>query len=261
MTIATKSIALEVTNLACGYGSHPVLSHITFSLTVGKILALLGPNGSGKSTLLKTLSGGLTPIEGEIHLYGKDFKAISTKNRAQLIGFVPQDEEHAFGFSVREVILMGRLPYAGTIFESDEDHEIAHEAMALTDCLPLQDKSITEISGGERQRVLIARALAQTPRILMLDEPNNHLDVRHVSDLRQLLQTIAQEKEITIVAAIHDLNFASATADEAIVIDNQEVRLQGNIKSVLNDPILDQVYRVRFYRQDLDGILRLLPAI
>lgn len=258
-SISTGELLLGVSHLDCGYGSKLILSDISFDVCKGEIIALLGPNGSGKSTLLKTLCGTIRPLSGEIELLGENLKSLKSKRLAQLIGYVPQDEEHSFGFSVREVVLMGRLPYADSLFESPNDHEIAERAMQITHCNDLADSSITEISGGERQRVLIARALAQEPQCLLLDEPNNHLDVRHVMALRTILRDLAKKDGIAMVAAVHDLNFASILADRVIVLNQGAIVLAGNTADVLENKELDSVYGVEFHREKIEGSLRIFP--
>lgn len=238
---------LEARGLSCGYHGKTVLSGVTFSLRQGTITALLGPNGSGKSTLLKAASKTLAPMAGEMMVEGLPLSSLGYRQAARKIAFVPQEEPMAFDFTVEQVVLMGRLAISGSFFDSKEDKEAARRAMAAADCLHLRERPASEISGGERQRVLIARALAQESRLLLLDEPTSHLDVGHQVAIAALLKGLSVGG-YTILAAIHDLNFAAELADEAILLSEGKLVMHSPMSSLLDSDLADRTYQVRFRR-------------
>ncbi|MCW5942551.1 MAG: ABC transporter ATP-binding protein [Fimbriimonadaceae bacterium] len=251
---------LACRDLACGYHGGPVLEGLSFELASGSVTALLGPNGSGKSTLLKTLVRTLRPLAGEAFVEGKPLSSLSDADLARCVAFVPQEEDHRFPFTAREVVVMGRLARSRSLFDTPEDRVAGEDALRRTDCLDLADRPVTELSGGERQRVLIARALAQGTRILLLDEPTSHLDVSHVVDLVRLIRAVATEG-YTVLVAVHDLNVASAVADRALLLANGRLVLDGSPAVVLADPVLDEVYRVPFAREAVGSRVRVHPPL
>lgn len=236
--------------LKCGYPGRVVLEGVGFELAAGTVTVLLGPNGSGKSTLLKTLSKTLAPLAGTLTVCGDALHSLSFRELARRVAYVPQEEYPAFPFTVREIVLMGRLPYSDGLFETEEDHRAAEDAMRAADCLALADRPVTELSGGERQRGLIARALAQQAPALLLDEPTSHLDVGHQVEIVRLLRRLAEEG-YGVLAALHDLNLAAALADRAILLANGRVGLEGPCAEVLASPQVDAVYGVRFRREGM----------
>lgn len=247
--------------MAVGYGPCAVLSDVHLSVGPGRVLAILGPNGSGKSTLLKTLAGLIPAVAGEARLGGEDVRRLSAAEVARRVAFVPQEEAHAFPFTVREIVTMGRLSRSTGLFDTPEDRERAEAAMTAADCANLADRPVTQLSGGERQRVLIARALAQDAPALLLDEPNSHQDVGHQIGVLARLGDLAKAGR-AVVAAVHDLNAASILADEAMLVARGRVVLAGAMESVLESPELDATYGVRFERHRAqDGTLRLAPLI
>lgn len=251
---------VECRELRCGYHGRAVLTDVAFSASEGQVTALLGPNGSGKSTLIRALSGLVPPMSGEILLGGKSIKSLSEAEVACLAATVPQEETHRFGFSVREVVAMGRLSKSQSFFDSDEDLKVADAAMERADCLELAERSVTELSGGERQRVLIARALAQETPVLLLDEPTSHLDVGHQMAAAKLFRELAEAGKAVIVA-VHDLNLVSSLADRAVLLQRGRVAADLESEEMLNDPILDAVYGVKFERfRGVDGRARVYPV-
>lgn len=250
---------LRAENLDCGYPPRAVLSGLNLEVEAGEVVSLLGPNGTGKSTLLRTLSATLPPIAGSVIVDGEPSHSLSDLEIARRVAVVPSEELPPYGFSVREIVLMGRLPYAEGIFDSDEDHRIAEDAMLRADCAFLAERAITEISAGERQRVLIARALAQQSKVLLLDEPTAHLDVRHQLDLIRLLRQLSQEG-YSVVAAWHDLNLAAMLGGRGLLIHEGRAKINAAIDDLLTDPVLDDVYGVKFIRTRYDdGDLRVWP--
>src|SRR5712692_686270 len=195
------------------------LQDVSFDVLEGEFFSILGPNGSGKTTLLRLMDRILLPQRGTIKLFGQDLSTFSRKELAKRIGFVPQEHSLVFPYTVKEVVLMGRSPHLiGLGFEGPHDNEVADAAMQLTDIDYLAAKPMTELSGGERQRVFIARALAQEPSILLLDEPNAHLDLAHQLDILHLTRSASKEKRLTVVAVFHDLNLTSLFSKRILLL-------------------------------------------
>lgn len=246
-------------SLACGYPDRQVLSDVSFRVEEGSVAALLGRNGSGKSTLLKTIVRLLRPLSGSVRIAGRNAAALTYRELARLVAHTPQEEVPAFDFTVREIVLMGRLPHSDGLFETEEDHRAAQRAMEQADCAHLADRPVAKLSGGERQRVLIARALAQETRLILLDEPTSHLDPGHQLAIANLLKDLAAQG-YAILAAVHDLNWASVLAQRAILLYGGTISLQGSMAEVLGSPSLEEAYSVAFDRM-VDGseTLRVFP--
>lgn len=240
-------VALELANVSAGYRGRTAIRDIGFALDAGKVVALLGPNGSGKSTLLKAVIGSVALEGGSISIYGNPVTKIPAESIGRFIAYVPQQEEPKFGFTVYESILMGRIAHGQQMFETDEDHRIARWAAESLDCLTLLDRPITEISGGERQRALIARALTQRAPLLLLDEPTLHLDFKHRALLGARLQEHAKGDGAVLVAT-HDASFAAQFADEAILLSGGTLVAHDSTESVLNSREIDEVFETRFGR-------------
>jgi iron complex transport system ATP-binding protein len=241
-------MSLSVEDLRFCYPGVPVLHNISFDLPAGDFLSLLGPNGSGKSTLLRLLDRILVPEAGRITLDGRALSDYSRRDLARRIAYVPQDTLWVFPYTVQEIVLMGRSPYVGRMgFENRHDLEVAQEMMRLTDIDRIANKLITAISGGERQRVLIARALSQKPEILLLDEPNAHLDISHQVEIFHILQEQNEEQNLTIISVSHDLNLAAAFSKRAMLLaeepDGATIFAIGPPKDVLTESNIERVYR------------------
>lgn len=216
-------MSLRIEHVSFSYAELPVLHDISFDVPAGDFLSLLGPNGSGKTTLLRLLDRILLPQRGTIALKGRTLQQYSRKEIARLVAYVPQDTLWVFPFTVLEVVLMGRSPYVGRSgFESQLDLDVALEMMRLTDIEHIAEKPITALSGGERQRVLIARALSQQPQILLLDEPNAHLDISHQLEIFQILREQNAQHNLTIVSVSHDLNLAAAFSKRVMLLAQRE---------------------------------------
>lgn len=212
--------AIQVNQVSFGYDpQRPVLSGIDLSVRSGTFLAVAGPNGVGKSTLIQLIAGTLKPRSGVVLLDGKDLRTYNVRDLARRIALVRQEFVPAFGFSVFETVLMARIPYYGQWgFESREDREQATRALERTDTARFASRLLGSLSAGERQRVFIARALAQNTPILLLDEPTSFLDLRHQVGIYDLLKSIQDETAATIVAVTHDINLASQYCDEALLL-------------------------------------------
>jgi iron complex transport system ATP-binding protein len=236
--------ALTVDNISFGYDrTVPVLRDVSFSVHRGEFLSLLGPNGSGKTTLLRLLDRIFLPLRGQILLDDRNLVKFSRSAIARRIAFVPQDGGIQFPFTVYEIVLMGRSPHTrGMAVENAHDRAIAREMMALTDIDRLADQPITKLSGGERQRAFIARALAQQPEILLLDEPNAHLDISHQLDVFRLIKKRNTESGLTVLSVSHDLNLAAAYSDRVAMLQNGTIAAVGTPAEVLTAERIRQVF-------------------
>ena len=223
------------------------LRDLTFAVAPGEILGVIGPNASGKTTLIRLLSRLLVPDRGEIRLDGRGLTRLSRAEVATRVGVVPQTVPADFPYSVEELVLMGRFPHApGRFFESDEDRAIAREAMRATGVESLRAAPCDRLSGGERQRVMLARALAQRPRLLVLDEPTSHLDLHYQAEcvglLRDLNQGQAPGSGLSVVLVTHDLDLAAHVCHRLLLLSaGRAVRL-GAPEDVLEESILEAVY-------------------
>src|SRR4030042_1497014 len=237
------SSRLQINSISFSYNLTPILTDITFDLNPGQFLGIIGPNGAGKSTLLRLCGGILNPEKGSIKLDAVDLHQISTRERARIIAFVPQETYFALNFTVEEIILMGRYPYSRPFrAETKKDHEIMEKAMELADLTSLRKRPINTLSSGEKQRAVIARALCQGPEILLLDEPTSHLDLQHTQGIMDLLTRLNQDG-ISIIAVNHDLNLASLYCRELILLHKGMIHASGPPQTLINQTTIDQVYQ------------------
>jgi len=235
---------LKIDNLSGGYAKELVIKGISLEIKKGDFLGIIGPNGSGKSTLLRLMTRVLTPQNGRIALEHKDIFQMKLKEFCQKVAFVPQDALINFSFSVEEIVLMGRIPHLGRLeFESKRDFLIAQDALSITDTLYLKEKQIDELSAGERQRVIIAKALAQEPILLFLDEPTSHLDIGHQIQILDLLKSLNKENGLTIVMVLHDLNLASEYCNRLILLNEGRIFKEGSSEEVLTYQNIEAVYK------------------
>ena len=224
--------------------AHPFrLADLAFGLAPGEILGVIGPNSAGKTTLIRLLTRVLEPAAGEILLEGRPLARLDRAEVARRVAVVPQGVPPQFPFSVEELVLMGRFPHApARYFEDAADRAVAHGAMAAAGVLELAALPLDSLSGGERQRAVIARALAQEPRLLVLDEPTAHLDLRHQAEASTLLRRLNRERGVSMLLVSHDLNFAAEVCDRLLLLAaGRPVRL-GTPEEVLEAPVLEAVY-------------------
>ena len=250
---------LTVHDLTLQYDRHCVLDRLEFAISRGQQTALLGANGAGKTTLMRCISKTLPPTEGAILLDNMDLKALSPRELARTMAVVPQETRADFDFSVEETVLMGRLPYLKRFTsEGDDERSIARRAMALTGVSHLSGRSIATLSGGEKQRVIIARALCQEPQLLLLDEPTANLDLGYQHNLLEMITGLNREQGITIIAAIHDLNLASRFFDQMILLAGGKVLAAGTAEEVITPELIRTAYGVEsfVYRHPLTGSLQ-----
>ncbi len=231
--------------LAFSYTGTPVLEDVSLEVVGGEILGIVGPNGSGKSTLLKCINQALRPQAGTVLLDGSDLSALTRREIAQLVGVVPQDAGVGFPFTVLDLVLMGRTPHLGPLdMEGPEDLGAAERAMRATGVDHLADRLVNEVSGGERQRVIIARTLCQQTQVLLLDEPTLHLDINHQLEVLELIQGLAAERDLVVVMATHDLGMASRYCDRLLLLDDGRVEATGIPTEVLSPENLRRVYGI-----------------
>lgn len=235
---------LKIQNLSVAYGQRPVLKNISFEVKKGETFALLGPNGSGKSTLLRAVSGLLPATSGTVRLADHLIGRLSPAERARWVAVVPQNAVLPAAFSAWETVLLGRTPYLNFLGQvSEADEKIARRALEKVDALHLADRFIGELSGGEQQRILLARALAQSTPILLLDEPTTHLDLQHQMGLLELVRKLSCECELTVVIALHDLNLAARYADRLALLVEGQIKALGTAKEVLRAEVIAEAYR------------------
>jgi iron complex transport system ATP-binding protein len=236
---------LKINNLSVFYGDRQILHEIQLEVHSGEIVALLGPNGAGKSTLIRSISGVIPIRSGNIFVDQKDVTSLSTMERARHISVVPQALSMPPAFTVWETVLLGRTPYLNFLGQtSAKDEAIARQALEQVDVVHLIEKRMDEISGGEQQRVLLARTLAQDTPILLMDEPTTHLDISHQIDLLKLITKQAREKNLTVLVALHDLNLASMFADRIAIVQHGLLCVAGTPQETLTSEIINSVYHV-----------------
>ena len=227
-----------------GYGARTILSDISLKINSGQIVGIIGPNGSGKSTILKALCGLLRPNAGRVSLDGSDLAHISRESVARQIGVVPQAPLLPESFTVLETVLMGRYPHLGLLHsESKKDLDIACRAMERTNVQSLAHRRVGQISGGERQRVLIARVLAQEPHFLILDEPTTHLDIQHQLEIMELVRSLA-DSGLGVVEAVHDVSLAGRFCDRLILLKEGHIFKEGTPQAVVTPDNIEQVFGV-----------------
>jgi iron complex transport system ATP-binding protein len=234
---------IEVNSVSFRYHEDWVLQDVSFRVEKGEFVGVIGPNGSGKTTLLKVLYRLLSPQKGEILLELVPMKRMDRIDIAKRIAVVAQETHLLFPFSVLETVLMGRSPHLGHLmFESEKDLEIAKRAMEWTKVLSFSERSMDELSGGERKRVFIARALAQEPEVILLDEPTANLDIHHQMDFLDLILTLNRERGLTIVMASHDMNIASEFCDRLILLQGGRIYKIGTPHDVITKENIEKVY-------------------
>jgi iron complex transport system ATP-binding protein len=235
---------LELHNLSFCRGERTILERLSLSVACQEMIALIGPNGSGKTTLLKLICRLLKPASGMVMLEGRPLASWNRQELSCCVALVPQELDVPFNFRVEEVVAQGRVPHLGLFGGlSPQDTEIVEEAMDAVDILNLRHRIYSELSGGERQRVKLAIALAQQPKLMLLDEPTQHLDIGRQIDMVALLRSLS-DRGITILAAIHDLNLVSTNFTSAILLSNEPSWLAGPVSELLRHDMLERAFSV-----------------
>jgi iron complex transport system ATP-binding protein len=236
---------LNAKGLSFSYREMPVLQEIELEVKKGEIIGILGPNGCGKTTLLKLLNRNLHPDAGRVTMDGKDLEETSKRDIARHIAVVPQSNEIRFAFSVRDIVTMGRMPFLGQFQgESQEDLRIVEDAMKKTNITGFADRPINTMSGGERQRVIIARAIAQKPEIILLDEPTLHLDINHQFEVLDLVKKLSLEEGLTVVIVSHDLPMVTKYCDRIVLIHDHKIFALGTPEEVLTRENMRIVFNI-----------------
>jgi len=234
---------LTLSNAGFRYGSSWAVRGVDLDVFPGEMLGMLGPNGSGKTTLLKLLDGMLLPHEGEVLVQGKSMVNLKRGDVAKVVAMVAQENFFRFSFSVLEVVLMGRFPHLGRLqFERDKDVRIAVNALRATHSLELSKRSIHELSGGEKQRVLLARALAQEPGVILLDEPTSFLDLKYKKEIFDLIAGLTQEKGLAVVVVSHDIDLVSQYCHRIVMLKQGSLHLAGTPDQVIGAASIEEVY-------------------
>ncbi len=226
------------------HGRRVIVADLDLEVGTGRLTSLVGPNGSGKSTVLRAIAGLHPPAAGSIEIGGRPIEGLKPKERATRLSLLPQDPAVPAGLTVREVVELGRHPHRGLLRSHADDPEIVERSLADSDVAHLADRRIEQISGGERQRVWLATALAQDTALLLLDEPTTFLDLRHQLDLLALLRHQVEVRGRSVIVVLHDLNLAADHADELVVLHAGAIVAQGSSEEVLADPAIGTTFGV-----------------
>lgn len=255
---------LRLKDVSFAYDKDPVLKYISLAIGKGEFVGILGPNGSGKSTLLKMMGGILRAGTGQISFRETDIDHYKRKILARSVAWIPQEHPQVFPFRVQEIVLMGRHPYLSPLtFEKEEDYGIADRAMKITETSHLAARRFNEVSGGEKQRVMIASAIAQEPETMLLDEPTSALDLKYQMEILKLLKEMNGSDGLTVALALHDLHLASKFCRRLILLDKGRIVRDGPPDQVLLREILEKVYevKVKIFRHEEDGSLMISPEL
>lgn len=240
----SAEVVLQVEDLSCSIEGHSILHRVSFQVYRGEYLAIVGPNGAGKSTLLKCLDR-LLAFSGRVELFGRSLVDYRRRELAKRVGYVPQIDGRLLPLSVEEFVALGRYPYLHAFAAmSAEDRSAVRSALEETGMTALADRAIDSLSGGERQKTMIAAALAQGADVLLLDEPTTFLDYRHQSEIRAVLRSAHRQRGTTILAVTHDVNAAALDADRALALREGEVVFDGPPRQLMQPELLQAIYRV-----------------
>jgi iron complex transport system ATP-binding protein len=237
--------AVSVRDVAVRLGGTPILRGVDLDVAIGEWVTIIGPNGAGKSTLLRAV-GGLLPAAGTVELFGTGTTRLKNRQRAQIVAMVPQSPIVPPGISVVDYVMLGRTPYISPLGrESRRDVRVVDEVLEQLDLAALGERPLETLSGGERQRVFLARALAQEAPLLMLDEPTAALDIGHQQDVLELVDELRRDRDLTVLATMHELSIAGEYADRLVLLANGRVAVQGTPSAVLTEELLAEHYGAR----------------
>lgn len=235
--------AVQAHTLSHAYDGRPVLHQVSFGVRRGAFFIVIGPNGSGKTTLMRLLSGLIRPAGGGVMIEGRPITAYSRRELARRVAFVPQRMPADFPFRVRDVVMFGRTPHMGALgLAGREDREMAGRAMGFTEVAHLADRRLNQLSGGECQRVFIARAVCQDADIIILDEPTASLDIAHQLRIMDMMERMRREKSVTVIMVSHDINLAAMYADCLLLLKSGDIVRQGPPEAVLTYETLEAAY-------------------
>lgn len=235
---------IELKNLTAGYKT-PIVSEASFTVAPGEVVALIGPNGAGKSTVLKTITRQLKKLSGSIYISGEDEESLSEENISKRLSMVMTERIHPELMSCFEIVSTGRYPYTGRLgILSKEDIDKVNEAIDLVGARDVADLDFMKISDGQRQRVMLARAICQEPEIMILDEPTSFLDVQFKIDILSVIKQLAKEKNIAVVMSIHELEFVPAVADHVLAVDGGRVAISGTPAEVITGENIERIYHM-----------------
>ncbi|MBC9926441.1 MULTISPECIES: ABC transporter ATP-binding protein [unclassified Leucobacter] len=253
-------MSLKIDNVEFSYPKHKVLKGVSLEVAEGSFCALLGPNGSGKSTLTKILAGIQKPSEGRVSFDGVDLLGLRRRDHARTVGYVPQSGEAPFDMTVREAVLLGRTPHFG-LRPSRKDWNKVEDAIDLLGLGELEHRRLSELSGGQAQRALVARAIAQDTKLLLLDEPTSALDLRYQVETLQLVRWITRRRGITALIAIHDLNHAGRFCDQTVLLNGGKIVASGSPVDAFDEETLSEVYGLRVTVEKRDGYAEVRPVV
>lgn len=239
------SAFFEVSRLDVNIGDTSILRNINLEFREGEVTALLGHNGSGKSTLLKVLARQMSHTSGDVSLLGSSFRTTGAREFARTVGYLPQHPPGTDGLTVRELVALGRYPWRGPLGRyNNEDHRLIDQAIADTGLNRFQHRSVDTLSGGERQRAWIAMLLAQQTRCLLLDEPISALDVKHQVETLRLVHRLAEERELTVIVVLHDVDLAARFCDRLVALKTGQLIADGSPREIMDSGILETIYGV-----------------
>ncbi|WP_298761586.1 ABC transporter ATP-binding protein [uncultured Megasphaera sp.] len=237
---------IEMKDLRLQYGARVIADQLQVTLDKPEIVSIIGPNGSGKSTLLKAMARLLLPSAGTVYLHGRDMNSFSADALARIISFLPQSAQAPGDMTVRDLVLMGRLPYQGLFSSlSEDDIRAADKALEETEMTELRHHRLSELSGGERQRAWLSLALAKEPEILLLDEPTTYLDIHHQLDLMELIAHLYETTHMMVVMVLHDLNHAARYSHRLIAVKKGRIVVDGPVEEVFTKDIIEPLYQIQ----------------
>ncbi len=238
-------IAFSLDKVACAYEQRSVLSGISFEVNAGEIVALIGPNGVGKTTLLRTMARLMHPVTGKIYLLGQDLWRPSQREIARKLAYASQSGDDAWDATVEQTVALGRAPHRGWFLPLNErDQEVVYKSLEQVGITAMRDRIATRLSGGEKQRMNLARVLAQEASVLLLDEPTTHLDLKYQTEILNLVQRLAHQEGLTVIVSLHDLNQAAMVADRVVLLHKGEINAIGTPAEVMTQERLSTVYGV-----------------
>jgi len=257
------SDAITFERVTAGYDGTPIVRDLSFAIPSGEITAIIGPNGAGKTTVLRAVTGLIKPFRGAVRLFGEDVAGLPAGQRARLVGVVPQSMETPMSFTVAEFVMMGRTSAISRWSRpSSADRHIVERAMVYTDVIDMKGRAFSDLSGGEKQRAIIAMVLAQEPQAILMDEATSHLDINHRLEVMQIVERLNREQGTTILMVSHDLNLSAEFARRLILLDRGRIAADGAPADVLTEDLLSRVYRcdVRVQRNPANGTVSVAPA-